>query len=79
MVTISANETEGLLASLLAKVEREHEEVVICRDGKPVARLVGMKTARPDPFQQHPELRGVKVHEDPCAPLDKEDLPEDLR
>ena len=48
MVTVSVSEAKAQLSSLLARVE-EGEEVLIARNGTPVARLVQVRTARGTP------------------------------
>jgi antitoxin (DNA-binding transcriptional repressor) of toxin-antitoxin stability system len=47
--------------------------VLICRNGKPVAELRPIAAAE-DPFQQDPELAGVRFLEDPALPLEPEDI-----
>jgi antitoxin (DNA-binding transcriptional repressor) of toxin-antitoxin stability system len=54
------------------KVEKQHEKIKICRNGKPIALLVPLDPPQ-DPLKQHPKLMGVKIHEDPTTPLDEED------
>jgi prevent-host-death family protein len=58
MVTIGVSEAEAQFASLLDQVERG-EEVVIVREGKPVARLVA---PAPAPVQSS-ELTGADLVE----------------
>ena len=77
MINVNTHEAKTRLSSLLAKVEQEHEEVIICRNGKPVAKLVGIEGGPVDPMQVNPELGPVVFNEDPCAPLDQEDWPEE--
>lgn len=49
MVTVNVHEAKTNLSRLLAQVEAG-EDVVIARNGKPVARLVGVqKRGRPQP------------------------------
>lgn len=78
MIQVNTHEAKATLSSLLSKVEKQHEKIKICRNGKPIALLVPLEPP-PDPLKQHPKLMGVKIHEDPMAPLDEEDWPCDLR
>lgn len=70
MMKVNTREAKERLTALLAQVERTGEAVTICRNGKPVAKLVAVSDAPTDPFQRHPHLLPVVFHEDPCAPLD---------
>jgi prevent-host-death family protein len=78
MIQVNTNEAKARLSHLLSKVEKDHEKVKICRNGRPIALLVPID-APTDPLQQHHKLMGVKIHEDPTAPLDDEDWPCDLK
>jgi prevent-host-death family protein len=79
MMRVNIGEAKKMWPSLLAKVEQDHEEVVICRNGKPVAKLVGMGAAHIDHFKSDPDLGPIVFKEDPCAPLDEEACPEEFR
>jgi prevent-host-death family protein len=79
MIRVNTHEAKTKLSMLLSKVELDHEEVVICRNGKPVAKLVGAGTAHIDHFKTDPDLVPIVIHGDPCAPLDEEDWPEEYR
>jgi len=78
MVMVNTHEAKTQLSSLLARVEDQGETILICRNGKPVAELRPLP-AFPDPLQTHPEISQIRFHEDPMAPLDPEDWPEDAR
>ncbi len=77
MIQVNSLEVKDRLPDLLAKVEKDHEKIKIYQDGKPIALLVPLETLS-DPLKQHPQLMGVKIHEDPTTPLDEEDWPLDL-
>jgi len=77
MVIVNTHQAKTKLSSLLSKVETSREEVVICRNDKPVAKLVPYEEQATDPFQQHPQLRGVVFLDDPCAPIDESFWPEE--
>lgn len=79
MIRVNIGEAKKMWSSLLARVERDHEEVVICRNGKAVARLIGMGAAHIDHFKTDPNLVPVVFKEGPCAPLDEEAWPEEFR
>ena len=79
MVKVNTHEAKSTLSALLARVEQDREEVIICRNGKPVARLVSVDAGPADPLKTDPRLGPVTFHEDPCAPLDEESWPEDPR
>jgi len=78
MLVVNTHEAKSRLSSLIASVEKTREEVTICRNGKPVARLVPIVTPEMDPLERHPELDGSYFVDDDqaCAPLDPEDWPE---
>ena len=79
MISVNTHEAKTRLSALLALVEEGSEEVTICRNGKPVAKLVAVQEAAIDPMEKHPELQGAAFLEDPCAPLDEEAWPEEWR
>jgi len=68
MITVNTHEAKTRLSELLQRVELQHEKIVICRNGSPVAELIPWETGR-DPLQQHPLLSQVIIHEDPALPL----------
>jgi antitoxin (DNA-binding transcriptional repressor) of toxin-antitoxin stability system len=74
MVTVNTHEAKTRLSSLLARVERQGETVLICRNGQPVAELRPLPRAK-DPLRVHPRLSRIEFHADPAAPLDPEDWP----
>ncbi|MGB2823796.1 MAG: type II toxin-antitoxin system prevent-host-death family antitoxin, partial [Phycisphaerae bacterium] len=75
MIKVNTHEAKSKLSSLLAKVEQGREEVIICRNGKPVAKLVAIDKTRGGPLCMNPRLGPVVLKEDPCAPLDDEAWP----
>lgn len=78
MITVNTHEAKTTLSSLLAAVEEEGENVIICRNGKPVARLVPLGAGRIDHFRSDPQLAG-KFLEDPVAGVPEEAWPEENR
>jgi prevent-host-death family protein len=78
MVSVNTHEAKTRLSELLSRVEQQHETVVICRNGTPVAELHPCNKPK-DPLHQNPKLTDVVFHEDPTTPLSEEDWPESLR
>ena len=79
MQHVNTHEAKTRLSALLAQVEQTREEITICRNGKPVARLVPIDERPTSPLRKNPRLGPVVFHEDPCAPLDEEAWPEEWR
>lgn len=77
MLTVKTHQAKTQLSSLLAAVEERGETVLICRNDRPVAELRPLPVAV-DPLRVHPELSRIRFHQDPMAPLDPEDWPQDL-
>jgi prevent-host-death family protein len=78
MIQVNTHEAKTKLSYLLSKVETEHEQVKICRNGKPIAILSPIPS-KPDPLKQHQELMGVQFNEDPVQPLSNDEWPEECR
>ena len=71
MKALNIHETKTNLSSILARVETQGEEFIICRNGKPIANLVPyQKKSR---LELHPLLSRVKVKCDLTEPLTIED------
>ncbi len=58
MTTVNVHEAKSQLSRLLAQVEAGGE-VIIARNGKPVARLVSCQPQRKPQFGSHPELLAI--------------------
>jgi prevent-host-death family protein len=78
MLTVNTHAAKTRLSELLAKVERNRETIVICRNGTPVAELRPVNAAA-DPLRSSARLRKVRFHEDPSLPLDECDWPAEMR
>ena len=74
MLSVNTHEAKTRLSDLLAKVEKNHESVVICRNGTPVAELLPWNTVK-NPLRKSHKLKNVHFREDPCLPLSLEDWP----
>ena len=80
MITVNMHEAKTRLSELVQNVERG-DEVVICRNGKPVARLSSAAPARvPRNLEPDPALRPILAPGyDPAEPLSEDEWPEECR
>ena len=74
MKTVNVHEAKTHFSSLLAKLEKDCEIVVIYRNGEPVADLVPHR--RTSRIKTHPGLSRIKIGYDPVEPLSAEEWPE---
>jgi prevent-host-death family protein len=79
MITVNVHEAKTNLSSLLARVEKDGERVLICRNGKPVADLTPHKPVRRNVFKLHPILSKIVINYDPTEPLTPEEWPQEDR
>jgi antitoxin (DNA-binding transcriptional repressor) of toxin-antitoxin stability system len=77
MKTANVHEAKTHFSSLLAKLERDSQTVVICRNGVPVADLVPHR--RTNRIKTHPSLSKIKIGYDPVEPLSSDEWPEAAR
>lgn len=75
MLTVNIHEAKTSLSQLVQAVEERGETVVVCRNGRPVARLVPNAGAPVDHFRREPRLAGQFL-DDPLAPLPPEAWPD---
>lgn len=59
MISVNTLDAKNRLSELLRLVEEQGEEVILCRNGKPVAELRAVSAA-PDHLKPHPHLRGAR-------------------
>jgi prevent-host-death family protein len=78
MTIVNTHEAKSRLSSLLAEVERTGDRIRICRNGKPVADLIPVRTVT-DPLVPHPVLSQIIINEDPSLPLTEEEWPGEFR
>ncbi len=80
MITVNMHEAKTRLSELVQNVERG-DEVVICRNGKPVARLSSAAPARVlRNLEPDPALRPILAPGyDPAEPLSEDEWPEECR
>lgn len=72
MISINIAPAKAKLSKLVNSA-LEGEEVIICKDGKPVVRLVPIRTiSEEDPCRVIPELT-ITVGDEAIKPLDPED------
>jgi prevent-host-death family protein len=74
MKTVNVHEAKTNLSSLLARMEKDSESIVICRNGVPVADLVPHR--RISRTKAHPALSKIKIEYDPVEPLAADEWPE---
>lgn len=75
MISVNTHEAKTRLSQLLMSVEKNHETVVICRNGTPVAELAPWSQVRSS-LEQSPILKNVIFNEDPSLPLAPDEWPE---
>ena len=73
MKTVNVHEAKTNFSRLLARVEKNSEPIVICRNGEPVADLVPHKRA--NRIKAHPVLGKIKIGYNPVEPLSAEEWP----
>jgi antitoxin (DNA-binding transcriptional repressor) of toxin-antitoxin stability system len=77
MKTVNVHEAKTHFSSLLAKLEKDSQSIVICRNGVPVADLVPHR--RKSRIKTHPVLSKIKIGYDPVEPLSADEWPEAAR
>jgi prevent-host-death family protein len=75
IIKVNMHQAKTSLSRLVQAVEERGETVVVCRNGRPVARLVPHTGESLDHFRRDPRLAGVLM-EDPVTPLPPEAWPE---
>ncbi len=74
MKVVNIHEAKTHLSAILAEIEAEGSVYLICRNGRPVARLAKHSTR--DRLTPDPILSRLELHYDPTEPLADEDWPE---
>lgn len=67
MQIVNIHEAKTRLSALLAEIEKTGEDVIICRNGTPIADLVPHKAK--DRLQAHPVMSAIQIDYDPTEPL----------
>lgn len=71
MKTLSVQNINTEIFSMLIEIEKTGERIVICRDGQPIADLIPHhRKRRIDP---HPLIRQIAINYDPTEPLAAEE------
>jgi prevent-host-death family protein len=71
MQTLNVHEAKTKLSAVLMEVERKGKTFIICRNGKPVAKIV--PHSPPKRMVYHPALSKIKICYDPTEELVKEE------
>jgi len=77
MITVTMDEARARLSELVEALQQPDEEVMICRDGKPVAELTKPRVA--NRLTPHPVLSRIEIRYDPTEPLQSDEWPEECR
>lgn len=77
MKTVNVHEAKTHFSSLLAKLEKDSQSIIICRHGVPVAELVPHR--RKNRTTPHPTLSKIKLKYDPIEPFSADEWPEAAR
>ncbi len=77
MKTVNIHEAKTHLSALLAAIEKQGEEILICRNGKPVADLVPHRNR--DRMRPHPVMKKIRIAYDVTEPLTADEWPESAR
>jgi prevent-host-death family protein len=64
---VNVHKAKTNFSKLLAQVESDAAEYVICRNGKPIANLIPHR--QKDRLRPHPLLRKIQINYDPLEPL----------
>ena len=71
MQVVNIHEAKTNLSALLAKIEKTGEEVLICRNGTPIADLLPHKCK--NRLQPHAIMSKIKLDYDPTEPLSEDE------
>ena len=75
MINVNIHQAKTHLSQLLSAIEKNHQPIRICRNGKPVADIVPIVETR-DPLKQCLKLKCIQIKYDPTAPLSEDEWPE---
>ena len=67
MRTLNIHEAKTKLSAVLIDVEQKGESFLICRNGKPIAKLIPHK--KPNRLKYHPVLSKFQINYDPTEEL----------
>lgn len=78
MLFFNIHDAKTNLSSLVSDVETKHETILLCRSGKPVARIVPIEPLA-SPLKHSPKLSKLKLYYDPVEGLTADEWPETAR
>ena len=76
MIVVNIHEAKTNLSSLLAKIEKSGEKVLVCRNGKPIADLVAHKCT--DRLKPHSIMGNIAINYDPVETLSDDEWPGEM-
>lgn len=77
MITVNIHEAKTQLSALLHRLEKSHETIRLCRNGKAIADIVPIQEGN-DPLKMHAILyKGAKILYDPTQPLSEDEWPDE--
>jgi prevent-host-death family protein len=77
MKTVNIHEAKTRFSALLAEIEEHGAEILICRNGKPVADLIPHRPRKR--LQPHPVMKKIQIDYDVTEPLADDEWPEGSR
>jgi len=76
MLTVNMYEAKTQFSSLIKKVENEHEKILVCRNGHPIAEIIPLKKTNNKKLPAFDPKLKLNINYDPTEPLDYDELPE---
>ena len=76
MLTVNMYEAKTQFSSLLKKVEKEHEKILVCRNGHPIAEIIPLQKNNKKELPPPDSKLRLNINYDPTEPLDYDELPE---
>ena len=70
---INIHEAKTKLSSVLMKIEKTGNSFIICRNGKPIAKLSPFVDSRGDRLGKHPVMSNIQVKYDPIEDMSEEE------
>ncbi len=79
MITVNTHKAKTHFSSLLEKLEKDGETILVCRNGHPVAEIHAVPKAGKRGLPKPSAKLAAIIKYDPTEPLDEDELPEDFR
>ena len=70
---INIHEAKTRLSSVLMEIEKSGNSFIICRNGKPVAKLSPFLDTKGNRLGKHPVMGNIQVNYDPTEELSEEE------